>query len=120
MDSVMISTFRNLRQQAINNQYREIYSHELAHKHAAGSLAGSIVIEKNAQGLPVGGHVSIQMPKLNPDNPDETIEHANTVIKAALAPNDPSEQDYKVAGQAKAIKSKAENLKAKKRLDYYA
>ncbi|MBQ4113785.1 protein-glutamate O-methyltransferase [bacterium] len=120
MDCMSISMFRRLEQQAINQQYREIYSHELAHKNAAGSLAGSIVIEKDSNGIPVGGHVSIKMPRLNPNNPDETINHANRVIKAALAPSDPSEQDYKVAFQAKQMKTKAEQLKVKKGLDYYA
>lgn len=106
--------------QLIKQNYDKIYAHELAHKNAGGSLAGSIVIEKNAEGIPIGGHVSIKMPKLNKDNPKETIDQANTVIKSAMAPADPSGQDYKVAAQAKSIKAKAENIQNKKRLDYYA
>lgn len=119
MDVKTISTFRSLEQQAIRQQYNHIYAHELAHKNAAGSLAGPIVIEKNAKGIPVGGHVSIKMPQLNKANPEQTIEQANTVIKSAMAPSDPSGQDYKVAAEARAIKQKAENIKSKK-LDYYA
>ena len=49
------------------------------------------------------------MPVLDKKNPDKTIKHANTVIKAAMAPSDPSNQDYRVAADAKAIKSQAQN-----------
>ena len=108
------------KQALIRKNYNEIYAHEAAHKRAAGSLAGAIVIEKNADGIPVGGHVSIKMPVLNKDNPQETIDQANIVFKAAMAPSDPSSQDYKVAKQAKSIKAQAENIQKKKGLDYYA
>ena len=120
MDSMTISTFRRLQNQAVKNRYNEIYAHELAHKNAAGSLAGSIVIEKNSDGIPVGGHGSIKMPVLDKNNPQKTINHANTVIKSALAPSDPSSQDYKVAAQAKNIKFRAEQIQRKNKLDYYA
>ena len=120
MNSMTISTFRNLESQAINQRRKEIYAHELAHKNAAGSLAGSIVIEKDSNGIPVGGHVSINMPVLNKENPAETINHANKVIKAALAPFNPSKQDYNVASKARAIKTEAQNSQSNKRLDYYA
>ncbi len=121
MNFMTIPSLRNhQKQDLIRRNYREIYNHELAHKNAAGSLGGPIVIEKNSEGIPVSGHVSIKMPSLNRDNPKETINHANTVIKAALAPSDPSAQDYKVAAEARSIKSKAEGLEHRKRLNYYA
>ncbi len=120
MDCKTVSMFRNMQQQAIRQRYNEIYAHELAHKNAAGSLAGSIVIEKDSNGIPIGGHVSIQMPTLDKENPEKTIEHADIVIKSALAPSDPSEQDYKVASQAKAIKKQAEKVQKQQKLDYYA
>lgn len=104
------------RQELINRNYSEIYSHELAHKTAAGSLAGAIVIEKNADGIPIGGHVSIKMPSLNRQNPQKTIDDANTVIRSAMAPSDPSEQDYRVANQARAIKREAISLKNNQKL----
>ena len=67
---VNISSIMNQQKQALIRQnYAEIYAHELAHKNAGGALAGPIVIEKNAQGIPIGGHVSIKMPSLNPKNP---------------------------------------------------
>lgn len=99
------------RDDLIQRNYNHIYAHELAHKSAGGSFAGAISIEKNADGIPVSGHVPIQMPVLDKNNPQKTIDHANTVIKAAMAPSDPSSQDYRVASEAADIKSKAEALK---------
>ena len=99
------------RQALIEKNYNEIYTHELAHKRAGGCFAGDIVIEKNAEGIPVGGHVAIQMPTLDKTNPQRTINHANTVISSAMAPADPSAQDYKVANQARAIKQQAIEFK---------
>ncbi len=115
----MINSFGSLnnlcakqKQNFIKQRYDEIYAHELAHKQAAGSFGGSIVIEKDGNGIPVGGHVSIKMPGLNPADPEKTIKHADTVIRAALAPSDPSSQDLKVASEARNIKSKALSLKS--------
>ncbi len=101
------------KQDLINQNYNHIYAHEMAHKTAGGQFAGAISIEKNADGIPVSGHVPIQMPTLNKNNPQETIDHANTVIRAALAPSDPSSQDYKVANQATQIKMQAQAIKNK-------
>lgn len=107
----------------IKKNYDEIYSHELAHKSAGGALAGSIVIERNADGIPFAGHVDIKMPALNPNNLQKTINDANTVIRSAMAPFDPSDQDYRVAAQAQSIKMQAQAIKDKNvgnKLDYNA
>ena len=121
MNYLNFNTLKYAQKQAlIRKNYNEIYAHEAAHKRVAGSLAGSIVIKKDSEGIPVSGHVSIKMPALNKSNPQQTINHADVVIKSAMAPSDPSEQDYKVAKQAKYIKSQAENIKKKNSLDYYA
>ena len=107
----------------IKKNYNEIYAHELAHKSAGGALAGSIVIERNADGIPFAGHVDIKMPSLNPNNPQKTINDANTVIRSAMAPSDPSDQDYRVAAQAQSIKMLAQAIKAKNvgnKLDFNA
>ena len=93
-------------------QYSKIYHHELAHKTAGGNLAGPIVIEEDKDGVPVAGHVDIELPRVNKNNPNETIDRANTVIDAALAPSDPSSQDLKVAKKAEDIKAEAERVKA--------
>lgn len=107
----------------IKKNYDEIYAHELAHKSAGGALAGSIVIERNSDGIPFAGHVDIKMPALNPNNPQKTINDANTVIRSAMAPSDPSDQDYRVAAQAQSIKMQAQAIKDKNvgnKLDYNA
>lgn len=107
----------------IKKNYDEIYAHELAHKSAGGALAGSIVIERNADGIPFAGHVDIKMPSLNPNNPQKTINDANTVIRSAMAPSDPSDQDYRVAAQAQSIKMQAQAVKSQNvgnKLDYNA
>jgi len=111
------------RQDLIRERYNHIYQHELAHKMAGGQYAGAIHIEKDANGIPVSGHVSIQMPTLDKNNPNKTIQHADTVIKAAMAPSDPSGQDYKVAASARAIKMQAlavKNNQQGKKLDRQA
>lgn len=108
------------KQALINKNYNEIYTHELAHKTAGGRLAGAIVIERNADGIPFAGHVDIKMPSLNPANPKQTINDADTVIRSAMAPSDPSDQDYRVAAQAQMIKSQAQALQNKQRLNVLA
>ena len=100
------------KQDLIRKNYNKIYAHEMAHKSAGGTFAGEISIERNSEGIPVSGHVPIQMPVLDKSNPQKTIDHANVVIKAALAPGDPSDQDYKVANQARQIKQQAQDYKA--------
>lgn len=104
----------------IERNYNHIYNHELAHKTAGGALAGDIVIERNSEGIPVAGHVSIKMPVLNRNNPQQTINDADTVIRSAMAPSDPSDQDYRVAAQARSIKAQAQQALSNKKLDLYA
>ncbi len=99
-------------EQLKKENYSRIYAHEAAHKAAAGSLGGPIVIEYNPQGIPVSGHVSIKIPVLNKSNPDETIAQAKQVRKAALAPgSDLSDADLNVARQAQNILFEAQNFK---------
>lgn len=54
-----------------------------------------------------------KMPALNPNNPQKTINDANTVIRAAMAPSDPSSQDYKVASKAESLRMQAQAIKNK-------
>lgn len=114
------SLYQNQRQALIKEQYNKIYSHEKAHKAAGGALAGNIVIEKNSDGIPFAGHVEIKMPTLDKSNPDKTIEDASTVINSAMAPSDPSNQDYKVAASARSILNEAKQCKSQRKLNYLA
>lgn len=118
--STPLKDYQKQKDDLIKKNYNHIYAHELAHKIAGGSFAGAISIEKNADGIPVSGHVPIKMPTLDNNDPQKTIEHAKQVIRAALAPKDPSSQDYKVAADAASIKNRAENIKRKKHLNYIA
>ena len=102
------------KQELVNKNYNHIYNHEMAHKSAGGQYAGAISIERDANGIPVSGHVPITMPVLDKNNPQKTINHANIVIRAALAPSDPSGQDYNVAQSAQNIKMRAQAIKDKK------
>ena len=117
-----ITNIRNQQQGLIKKRLSEIYTHERAHKAKGGALTGPIVIDWK-DGIPIGGHVSIKIRSFRPKNPKKTIQEANTVINSAMAPSDPSSQDYKVAGQAKAVKAQAKRIQAKRQnkgLDYYA
>ena len=118
--STPLKDFQKQKDDLIQKNYNHIYAHEMAHKAAGGAFAGAISIEKNSDGIPVSGHVPIKMPVLDKNNPQKTIDHANTVIRAALAPGDPSSQDYKVAAQAASIKSLAENIKSGRKLNLLA
>lgn len=84
-----------------------IMNHEKAHQSAAGSLGGGIVIEKNSDGVAFAGHVPIQIPGVNESNALEAKTQNEQVKTAALAPSDPSGQDYLVAAQAQANIAKA-------------
>lgn len=110
-------SFRQLKQDTFEKQntkaYSDVYAHESAHKSAAGALGGPIVVEKDASGAVTGGHVDIKMPTFDPKDPDKTVSQANQVIKAAMAPADPSGQDYKVAAQAQGILNQAQQAKSK-------
>jgi len=53
------------KQAIIEKNYNHIYNHEMAHKTAGGQYAGSISIERDSNGIPVSGHVPIQMPVLD-------------------------------------------------------
>ncbi len=81
---------------------QKVRAHEMAHEMAGGNLVGPIhydyVIGPNGKLYAVGGDVSIDT---SPGKtPKETIEKMERVIKAALAPADPSAQDRAIASKA--------------------
>ena len=96
-------------------RYDEIYAHESAHKAMGGHLAGGIHIDFGSNGVAVGGHVPIKMPGLNPLNPEQSIQDAQIVQRAALAPSDPSGQDVSVAAQAQATLGRAQVMMSAKK-----
>lgn len=89
----------------------EVRQHEQAHLAVAGSLAkgGASYTFKtgpDGQRYAVGGEVAIDVTPVAND-PAATIRKAQTAKKAALAPAEPSSQDYAAANQATQVELKA-------------
>jgi hypothetical protein len=96
-----------------------VRAHEAAHMAAGGGLAGgaSYTFETGPDGqrYAVGGEVPVSIAPGR--TPDETIQNAQTVRAAALAPADPSSQDMAVAAQATQMEAQARQQKAAQRRD---
>lgn len=96
----------------------EVKAHERAHLAAAGGLASggmSLTYQTGPDGrsYAVGGSVQIDTSKAN--TPEETIQKAQRIRAAALAPSDPSSQDLQVAARASQMEAEARTeLAAKK------
>ncbi|BFM09070.1 putative metalloprotease CJM1_0395 family protein [Halioxenophilus aromaticivorans] len=90
---------------------REVRAHEQAHEAVGGQYAGaaSYEYERGPDGAryAIGGEVPIRLPKGEGD-PDQKIRQADQVIRAALAPAEPSAQDRSVASRAMQIKTDAQ------------
>ncbi len=89
----------------------EVKRHEQAHKAAAGQFASggpSYEYQTGPDGkqYAVGGEVQIDTSEV-PNDPQATIQKAQQIKRAALAPKDPSSQDRKVAAEASKMESKA-------------
>ena len=86
-------------------------NHEQAHLSAAGGLAVSgasfeFVTGPDGQRYAVGGEVSIDTSGV-PGDPEATLRKAETIRRAALAPAQPSGQDYSVASKAATMANQA-------------
>ncbi len=96
--------------QSLKQRDQEVRDHELAHLSAAGGIAGAprfqFVIGPDGQRYAVGGEVSIDTSVVS-DDPAATISKAEAIRRAALAPAQPSAQDYSVASKAAALLSQA-------------
>lgn len=89
----------------------EVRRHEAAHKAAAGQYArGGPTFEyqtgPDGRAYAVGGEVSIDTSPI-PNDPRATIRKADAIRRAALAPEEPSAQDRKVAAEAEAMRARA-------------
>jgi hypothetical protein len=89
---------------------REVRAHEQAHKSAGGSLAGAATYqyERGPDGVSyaVAGEVPIKL-SASSDDPQQALEIARQVQRAALAPAEPSVQDRQVAAQAAQLEQQA-------------
>jgi len=89
----------------------EVKAHEAAHLRASGGLArggASYEYQKGPDGrnYAVGGEVSLDTSPVTAD-PKTTIAKAQQIRSAALAPANPSSQDYKVAAKASQMEAEA-------------
>lgn len=90
---------------------RSVRNHEAAHQAAAGGLAtsgASFSYQRGPDGqlYAIGGEVHIDVSPVS-GNPSATAAKAETIMRAALAPADPSGQDRQVATQAAQMAAKA-------------
>ncbi|MBK1692989.1 hypothetical protein CKO33_12570 [Ectothiorhodospira mobilis] len=107
--------------QALRQRDREVRTHEQAHMAAGGGLVNGGATYSYQQGpdgrrYAVGGEVSIDTSR--PADPEEAIRKARQIARAALAPAEPSGQDYRVAARARLMEAEARrDLQAMERGD---
>lgn len=87
----------------------EVKAHEAAHQAAGGGMTGaaSYSYQQGPDGkmYAIVGEVSISMK--SGSSPEENVRNARQIIAAAMAPGNPSPQDYSVASSAKVMEMKA-------------
>lgn len=90
---------------------REVRNHERAHQAAGGNLTGSAgytyQLGPDGRRYAVGGEVSISAPVPSGDAKAD-LEKAQTILRAALAPAEPSTQDLRVAASARSLAADAQ------------
>ncbi len=91
---------------------QEVRTHEQAHLSAAGGLAHggpsfTFVTGPDGRRYAVGGEVSVSVSPVAGD-PLATLQKAEQIKRAALAPAQPSGQDQRVAAKATAMQMKAQ------------
>lgn len=104
---------QEVEQQIINKlaaRDREVRQHEMAHQIAGGQFTGgaTYTFQRGPDGVmyAVGGQVSVDTSPV-PGDPEATLQKAQTIERAAMAPADPSPQDLKVAASARAMANEA-------------
>lgn len=89
---------------------RELRAHEAAHAAVGGQYAGSptYTYQRGPNGVSyaVGGEVSISTSEIAGD-PEATLQKAQQIQRAALAPAEPSAQDRRVAAKASQMAQEA-------------
>jgi len=94
----------------LSSRDSDVRAHEAAHASVGGAYAGSpsYTLQRGPDGkaYAVGGEVGIDVSAVAND-PAATISKMEVVMRAALAPADPSAQDLRVAAQAQGLASAA-------------
>lgn len=82
---------------------REVRAHEQAHKTVGGPYASPPTFEtvRGPDGRPYAVSGEVKIDASAEDDPEDTIRKMEIVIRAALAPAEPSPQDQQVAQQAR-------------------
>lgn len=87
----------------------KVKAHEAAHKAAGGAITGPVSYSytrgPDGKSYITGGEVSITVSSAK--TPEETVNRMELVVRAALAPADPSPQDRAVAARAIALAQQA-------------
>ena len=104
--------------QELKKRDAEVKAHEQAHAAVGGSYASAPTYEyttgpDNKQ-YAIGGEVKIDSSPVA-NNPEATIRKMDIVIRAALAPAEPSSQDKQVAAQAAQTRAQAQAELAKQK-----
>jgi hypothetical protein len=103
---------------ALSNRDREVRAHEQAHTAVGGSYAGAptYTFQRGPDGrsYAIGGEVSIDA-GISSD-PAATIRKMEQVQRAALAPAEPSAQDFSVAARAQVLAAQARSELAQQQL----
>lgn len=110
-DSSGLSEEEVRRVEYLKSRDRQVRSHEQAHVMAGGGLVrggASFGYETGPDGkkYAVSGEVSIDT-STSSDDPEATLQKAQQIQRAALAPADPSGQDRKVAAEAASMAAEA-------------
>ena len=94
----------------LSSRDAEVRAHEQAHASVGGAYAGSpsYTMQRGPDGksYAVGGEVGIDVSAV-PNDPAATISKMEVVMRAALAPADPSAQDLRVAAEAQGLAAAA-------------
>lgn len=95
----------------LKNRDRDVIKHEEDHYYTGSEFAEGkpeydFQIGSDGKRYRIGGHVNMNMSEIEGD-PKAAIRKADIIKRSALAPDEPSSQDYTVAGQADQMKIKA-------------
>lgn len=98
----------------------EVRRHEEAHMRTGGRYAGTPKYDyqtgPDGKRYAIGGSVDIDTSEV-PGDPEATIEKARIIKRAALAPEEPSTQDRKVAREADQMAARAQREQSEAKAD---
>lgn len=125
-DSNALNSFTELTEeeekqvQELKARDQEVRAHENAHKTAGGGYVGAISYDTqtgpDGREYAIGGEAQIDASPVE-GNPQATISKMDIVIRAALAPAEPSSQDYAVARAAQAARIQAQQELSEQRAE---